>query len=71
MHDEESQIIKFSMGQYDKRTVNGNVSKSESAPARTSGWSGLALQTFPFTVRMSYCRMENLMICDSSSCIVF
>ena len=37
MHDEESKIIKFSMGQYDKRTVNGNVSKSESAPARTSG----------------------------------
>ena len=48
MHDEESQIIKFSMGQYDKRTVNGNVSKSESAPARTSGlepsplrWGGI------------------------------
>ena len=28
MHDEESQIIKFSMGQYDKRTVNGNVSRA-------------------------------------------
>jgi len=25
MHDEESQIIKFSMRQYDLRTVNGNV----------------------------------------------
>ena len=29
------------------------------------------LETFPFTVRLSYCPMENLMICDSSSCIVF
>ena len=32
MHDEESQIIKFSMRQYDMRTVNGNVRASPLQP---------------------------------------